>query len=69
LGFGDKAQAILVSISAAFISVGTAAEAIPSSLAPETKATLFIVFWIAGIVGLAIKEAAGGQPKTASTGP
>jgi hypothetical protein len=58
-GLSDKLQAIAVFISVLLIGLGTAAETIPSTIPADNKALIFTIFWILGIIGLALKEALG----------
>lgn len=58
-GLSDKVQGLLMGFSAGMIGIGTAAEAIPSNIDPAVKSTLFVVFWVIGVVGIALKDAVG----------
>ena len=60
----DQAQAIVVLLAAALMSVGTAAAAIPNAVPDTIKPYVFTAFWAAGIVGLALKEASGSTGTT-----
>jgi hypothetical protein len=58
----NNAQAILLSLSAFFLALGTAAAAIPEWLPFEIRYYVAAFFWICGIIGFALKEAVGGTP-------
>jgi hypothetical protein len=60
-GLSNKAQAVLVGLSSGLIAFGTAAAAVPDFVPPEFKVPIAVTAWLAGIVGLSIKEALGGQ--------
>ncbi|HLE74931.1 MAG TPA: hypothetical protein VI864_02675 [Candidatus Bathyarchaeia archaeon] len=62
MGLSNKAQAVLVGLSAGMIAFGTAAAAIPDFVPPEYKVPIAVTAWLAGVVGFSIKEALGGQP-------
>jgi len=62
VGLSNKAQAVLVGLSAGMIAFGTAAAAIPDFVPPEYKVPIAVTAWLAGVVGFSIKEALGGQP-------
>jgi predicted membrane channel-forming protein YqfA (hemolysin III family) len=59
MGLSNKVQAALVAISAALLVFGTATATIPAGISEPTRAIIAVAFWAAGIIGLALKEAAG----------
>jgi hypothetical protein len=64
-GLSNRAQAVLVGVSAFLIAFGTAAAAVPDFVPLEFKVPIAVTAWLAGVVGFSIKEALGGQtPKT-----
>lgn len=58
-GISNKAQTVIVGVSSGLIAFGTAAAAIPDFMPPAYKVPIAIVAWLAGIIGLSIKEALG----------
>jgi len=61
MGLSNRAQAVLVGLSAGLGAFGTAAATIPDFVPIEFKVPLAVISWLAGIVGFSIKEALGGQ--------
>jgi hypothetical protein len=61
MGLSNRAQAVLVGLSAGLGAFGTAAAVIPDFVPVEFKVPLAVISWLAGIVGFSIKEALGGQ--------
>jgi hypothetical protein len=67
MGLSDKAQALLVAVSAGLMTFGTAAATIPSFVPDNIRVPVAVVAWLAGVVGFSLKEALGGQAPAAST--
>lgn len=67
MGLGNKAQAIVLCLSAFLICLGTATASIPDVVPQEIRVPLSITFWICGIIGFALKEAAGSAPPSESS--
>lgn len=61
MGLSDKAQALAVLVSMMFLALGTAAATIPDFVPTDARAWIATIFWILGIVGMALKDALGGQ--------
>jgi hypothetical protein len=67
MGLSDRMQAFAVMLSGFFIALGTAGATIPDFVPADFKSQFAIIFWMAGIIGFALKEALGGQaPATAA---
>ncbi len=63
MGLSNRAQAILVGLSAGLGAFGTAAAVIPDFVPAELKMPIAVAAWMAGILGFSIKEAMGVQDK------
>lgn len=61
-GLSNRAQAIVLAISAFFLALGTAGATIPNFVPEDYRVPFAMFFWICGIIGFALKELAGGQP-------
>jgi hypothetical protein len=61
MGISNRAQAVLVGVSAGLGAFGTAAAAIPDFVPIEYKVPIAVTSCLAGIVGFNIKEALGGK--------
>jgi hypothetical protein len=61
VGLSDRVQAVLVGVSAGLGAFGTAAAVIPDFVPVEYKVPIAVCAWLAGIVGLSLKEALGGK--------
>jgi hypothetical protein len=64
MGLSNRAQAVLVGVSAGLGAFGTDAAAIPDFVPPEYRVPIAVTAWLAGIVGFSVKEAFGGQAPT-----
>jgi hypothetical protein len=62
----DRVQSAIVAASAALLSLGTAAAAIPEFVPADAKVYFAVTFWLAGIFGLALKEALGSKSPAAA---
>lgn len=62
MGLSDRMQALVSSLSAFFLALGTAGASIPNLVPEGYRVPFAMFFWICGIVGFALKEALGGQP-------
>lgn len=60
-GLSDFQQSILMMFSAAMISIGTMAAAIPSFVASQWQAPIATALWLVGIIGFGVKEALGSK--------
>jgi hypothetical protein len=58
----DMQQTGLVAVSAGLIAFATAVETIPGFVPEPARTVIAVVGWIAGIVGLSLKEALGAKP-------
>jgi hypothetical protein len=62
MGLSDRMQAFVLSLSAFFLTLGTAGASLPNFVPEEYRVPFAMFFWICGIIGFALKEALGGQP-------
>jgi hypothetical protein len=62
MGLSDRMQAFVLSLSAFFLTLGTAGASLPNFVPEEYRVSFAMFFWICGIIGFALKEALGGQP-------
>jgi hypothetical protein len=60
-GLSNKAQAIVLALSAFFLALGTAGASIPNFVPEEYRVPFAVFFWLCGIIGFALKELAGGK--------
>jgi hypothetical protein len=60
-GLSNRAQAVLVGLSSGLIPFGAAAASVPDFVPIEFRVPIAVTAWLAGIVGLSIKESLGGR--------
>jgi hypothetical protein len=60
-GLSNRAQAVLVGLSSGLIAFGAAAASVPDFVPIEFRVPIAVTAWLAGIVGLSIKESLGGR--------
>jgi hypothetical protein len=70
MGLTNKGQAILLGIAAFLVTLGTATATIPNIVPDNARVPISIFFWVCGIIGFALKEAAGSAyPQTDTSEP
>jgi hypothetical protein len=58
----EQSQAWLEASGAALIALGTAAATIPAGIPDTPRTILAAILWAAGVVGIALSQAAGIKP-------